>query len=106
MLIGHRIKDDGPEIVLPGLDWQMPQGGIDPGEDPRQTVMRELRGRLSGLCQPSYVLDIPGGKGKSPIGPNYLSGDGTDAHPFAVEDYRGARHAYPPEDDRSETYLA
>ena len=22
--------------------WQMPQGGIDPGEDPRQTALREL----------------------------------------------------------------
>ncbi|MCC8953468.1 RNA pyrophosphohydrolase [Bradyrhizobium sp. Pear77] len=42
VLIGHRIKDDGPEIVLPGLEWQMPQGGIDEGEDPRQAVMREL----------------------------------------------------------------
>ena len=31
-----------------------------------------LRGRTSGLCQPTYVLDIPGGHGKSPIGPNYL----------------------------------
>ena len=42
VLIGHRFRDDGPEIVLPGLDWQMPQGGIDEGEDPRQAVMREL----------------------------------------------------------------
>ncbi|MBR0796506.1 RNA pyrophosphohydrolase [Bradyrhizobium jicamae] len=42
VLIGRRFKDDGPEIVLPGLEWQMPQGGIDPGEDPRQAVMREL----------------------------------------------------------------
>jgi putative (di)nucleoside polyphosphate hydrolase len=42
VLIGHRFKDDGPEIVLPGLDWQMPQGGIDEGEEPRQAVMREL----------------------------------------------------------------
>lgn len=42
VLIGHRIKDDGPEIVLPGLEWQMPQGGIDDGEDQRQAVMREL----------------------------------------------------------------
>ncbi|UGA43352.1 RNA pyrophosphohydrolase [Bradyrhizobium quebecense] len=42
VLIGHRIKNDGPEIVLPGLEWQMPQGGIDDGEDPRQAVMREL----------------------------------------------------------------
>ena len=26
--------------------------------------MRALHGRLSGLCQPTYVLDIPGGHGK------------------------------------------
>ena len=41
-----------------------------------QDLMRGLRGHLSGLCQPSYVLDIPGGHGKSPIGPNYLSETG------------------------------
>ena len=38
-----------------------------------QALMRALHGRSSGLCQPTYVLDIPGGHGKSPIGPNYLS---------------------------------
>src|SRR5882757_6592059 len=32
VLIGHRFKGDGPEIILPGLDWQMPQGGVDEGE--------------------------------------------------------------------------
>jgi putative (di)nucleoside polyphosphate hydrolase len=42
VLIGHRFRDDGPEIVLPGLDWQMPQGGIDPDEEPRVAVTREL----------------------------------------------------------------
>ncbi len=42
VLIGHRFRDDGPEIVLPGLDWQMPQGGIDEGEAPRVAAMREL----------------------------------------------------------------
>ena len=42
VLIGRRFKDDGPEIILPGLDWQMPQGGIDEGEDPRDAVMREF----------------------------------------------------------------
>ena len=26
-----------------------------------QALMRALRGRYSGLCQPAYVLDIPGG---------------------------------------------
>ena len=56
-----------------------------------QTLMRALHGRYSGLCQPSYVLDIPGGRGKSPIGPNYLNDDCS-----TVEDFSGWRHAYPP----------
>jgi lysine 2,3-aminomutase len=62
-----------------------------------QNLMRGLRGRLSGLCQPSYVLDIPGGHGKSPIGPNYIAPEGTNgsAH-YVVEDFNGGRHAYPP----------
>jgi putative (di)nucleoside polyphosphate hydrolase len=42
VLIGRRFKDDGPEIVLPGLEWQMPQGGVDAGEDLRAAAMREL----------------------------------------------------------------
>ena len=42
VLIGRRFRDDGPEIILPGLEWQMPQGGIDAAEDPRDAVMREL----------------------------------------------------------------
>jgi lysine 2,3-aminomutase len=52
-------------------------------------LLRALHGRTSGLCQPTYVLDIPGGHGKSPIGPNYLSADGA-----VIEDYCGRRHAY------------
>lgn len=55
-----------------------------------QAVMRALRGRYSGLCQPTYVLDIPDGHGKVPVGPDYLSEAGE------VEDPRGGRHAYPP----------
>jgi lysine 2,3-aminomutase len=62
-----------------------------------QDLMRALRGRLSGLCQPTYVLDIPGGHGKSPIGPDYLARAGSNgtAH-FVVEDFNGRRHRYPP----------
>jgi lysine 2,3-aminomutase len=41
-----------------------------------QELMRQLRGRVSGLCQPTYVLDIPGGAGKVPVGPTYVVGDG------------------------------
>jgi lysine 2,3-aminomutase len=54
-----------------------------------RALMRSLRGDLSGLAQPTYVLDIPGGHGKVPIGPDYI-GDGE------VEDPWGAAHAYPP----------
>jgi L-lysine 2,3-aminomutase len=55
-----------------------------------QALMRALHGRFSGLCQPTYVLDIPGGYGKSPIGPSYVSSGGR------VEDFNGRLHCYPP----------
>jgi putative (di)nucleoside polyphosphate hydrolase len=42
VLIGRRFRDDGPEIILPGLEWQMPQGGVDEGEDHRAAAFREL----------------------------------------------------------------
>ena len=58
-----------------------------------QNLMRHLRGRSSGLCQPTYILDIPGGHGKSPIGPNYLTREGEK---FSVEDFSGDQHIYPP----------
>jgi lysine 2,3-aminomutase len=62
-----------------------------------QTLMRGLRGRLSGLCQPSYVLDIPGGHGKSPVGPVYVERADADGESrFLVEDFNGRRHVYPP----------
>jgi lysine 2,3-aminomutase len=63
-----------------------------------QALMRALRGRVSGLCQPDYVLDIPGGHGKSPVGPNYLSKT-READPesrYRVVDYCGDVHLYPP----------
>jgi lysine 2,3-aminomutase len=59
-----------------------------------QELMRSLRGRFSGLCQPTYVLDIPGGHGKSPIGPNYIECAGSNND--VVEDFMGQRHDYPP----------
>jgi lysine 2,3-aminomutase len=72
--------------------------------------MRALRGRVSGLCQPDYVIDIPGGHGKAPVGPNYLSPAGSSLQPnsffregeqpaetrYRVVDYCGDVHLYPP----------
>jgi len=63
------------------------------GLEEGQAIMRALRGRLSGLCQPTYVLDIPGGFGKVPVGPAFLAGrDGA----YTVIDPDGCTHAYPP----------
>jgi lysine 2,3-aminomutase len=61
-----------------------------------QALMRALHGRVSGLCQPTYVLDIPGGHGKSPVGPSYLTCVANDEERFEIEDFHGHRHAYPP----------
>ena len=42
VLIARRVKDDGPEIIATGHEWQMPQGGIDANEDPLPAARREL----------------------------------------------------------------
>lgn len=56
-----------------------------------QALMAALRGQISGICLPTYVLDIPGGHGKVPIGPSYLAeGDGA----LEVTDPNGGRHLY------------
>jgi lysine 2,3-aminomutase len=68
-----------------------------------QALMGALRGRVSGLCQPQYVLDIPGGAGKSPVGPNYLQAensfvgerDAASETRYRVTDYCGEVHLYP-----------
>ena len=52
-----------------------------------QAIVRALRGRLSGLAQPTYVLDIPGGAGKVPIGPNMVE-------PGGIRDSTGRLHSY------------
>jgi len=51
-----------------------------------QRLLAGLRGRVSGLAWPTYVLDIPGGHGKVPVGPGYLD---PDDH---VRDPAGFRH--------------
>lgn len=56
-----------------------------------QALLRSMRGNLSGLCQPTYILDLPGGHGKVSIGPTFAvdNGDG-----WLVEDFHGEKHVY------------
>jgi lysine 2,3-aminomutase len=56
-----------------------------------RALMRALRGRLSGLAMPTYVLDIPGAHGKAPIGPDYLA---AEAGGWRLTDAAGASHPY------------
>lgn len=42
VFLGRRKRRKGGEL-MPGFEWQMPQGGIDPGEEPYQAALRELR---------------------------------------------------------------
>src|SRR5947209_17550107 len=69
--------------------------GIEQG----QRLVGALRGRVSGLCQPTYVLDIPGGHGKVPIGPNAATPEASSGR-WHVEDSAGVRHSYPPSPER------
>jgi len=59
-----------------------------------QALVRGLRGRYSGLCQPTYVLDIPGGFGKVPAGPAWIEPAGTG---LTATDPWGGTHVLPDE---------
>ena len=66
VLIARRIGDDGPEIIFPNHAWQMPQGGIDPNEDPEAAARRELweetnvtSARVLGRTEARLRYDFP-----------------------------------------------
>jgi lysine 2,3-aminomutase len=59
-----------------------------------QALVAALRGRISGLCQPTYILDVPGGHGKAVIGSEAIRENGGC---YTVLDFRGREHVYPPE---------
>ncbi|MEE1611578.1 lysine-2,3-aminomutase-like protein [Microvirga sp. CF3016] len=58
-----------------------------------RALVAGMRGRISGLCQPAYILDIPGGYGKAVIGPDAIRETGSG---YTVSDFKGDEHAYPP----------
>jgi lysine 2,3-aminomutase len=64
---------------------------IETGQD----LMKQLRGHISGLAIPTYILDIPGGYGKVPVGPSYIS-DSEDGA-LEIQDINGQSHIYQPQ---------
>ncbi|EHS54022.1 lysine-2,3-aminomutase-related protein [Rhizobium sp. PDO1-076] len=58
-----------------------------------QAIMRELRSKVSGLCIPHYILDLPGGFGKVSVGENALSE--TAPERYTIVDRHGDEHTYP-----------
>ncbi|MFN3688468.1 RNA pyrophosphohydrolase [Salinarimonas sp.] len=68
VFVGKRFAAAGPEHVAGAYSWQMPQGGIDPGEDPLVAARRELEeetgvrsATLLGESADWYAYDLPPG---------------------------------------------
>ncbi|MFO7838927.1 MAG: KamA family radical SAM protein [Desulfosalsimonadaceae bacterium] len=57
------------------------------------SIMRHLRGRISGMAVPDYMIDLPGGGGKIPLLPDYVAGTGKDR--LYVRNYKGEKYTYP-----------
>jgi lysine 2,3-aminomutase len=56
-------------------------------------MLRQLRGRLSGLAWPTYVLDLPNGAGKAPLGPDFAR---AEAQAWLIDGpLDHAQHRYP-----------
>lgn len=56
-------------------------------------IIRGLRGHVSGLASPHYILDAPGGGGKIPLSPNYII-DKEDGY-LIFRNYQGDVYRYP-----------
>lgn len=62
-------------------------------------IVKALWGKISGICQPRYVLDIPGGFGKIPISMGHSQVIDRQSSTYIVEDYLGITHQYACEKD-------
>lgn len=68
--------------------------------DDGRKIVRQLRGNLSGIAQPQYVLDIPGGFGKVPADDAWIAKENAaSSESYRVTDYLGEKHVYPPQTD-------
>ncbi len=58
-----------------------------------QSLMRALRSKVSGLCIPAYILDLPDGHGKVSLGDGMLRETAPDH--YVVTDRQGVARTYP-----------
>lgn len=56
---GHRIAEPDGEMAGSSKLWQMPQGGIDKGEEPFPAALRELY-EETGMRSVSLIAEAPG----------------------------------------------
>jgi lysine 2,3-aminomutase len=89
-LVAARIKP----YYLHQLDFAPGTGHFRVPVEEGRALVKSLRGRVSGLAQPTYILDIPGGAGKVPLTGAYVTEENSGS--FAIEDPNGTLHAYPP----------
>lgn len=92
-LVETRIKP----YYLHHADLAPGTGHVRTGIAEGRVLVQNLRGHVSGLCQPTYVLDIPGGFGKVDL----TRADTVieDATGLRIQDRHGRLHAYPADRD-------
>ena len=74
-----------PDLVTGTSHFQVPlRTGL--------AIMRALRGRVSGIAIPQYMLDLPGGGGKIPLLPQYIEEEMKDR--LVVKNFAGKRYEY------------
>lgn len=56
-------------------------------------IMQQMRGYISGMAVPTFVMDLPGGGGKVPLLPEYIHT--RDSNSITVRNYRGRTYTYP-----------
>lgn len=88
-LIENRIKP-----------YYLHQGDLAQGTSHFRTALRQgrklvrsIRGRISGIAQPIYILDIPGGFGKVSAEDSWVTPN-VDGIGWKVEDHAGVKHYY------------
>ena len=71
-MLRHRVKP----YYLHQLDRAPGTARFEVPIEEGRALLRQLRGRVTGLAWPTYVLDTPDGGGKAPLGPEWVGADG------------------------------